>query len=170
MTPSGHLVPQQLEFYTPRMQWSYAYNSMAPLTPLTPATPGNSSKMSDVESLDSNDTTSVTPDFSRLKLGRSRGRPRKELIQPTMDDFPKDGTDAEKENIYVKRPPNCGSTKNWQVILQPNIEPRKTQGLRSTRDLKKGKLQVNQQPKILQQVMMMIQNGRKNLDGQGRYT
>ena len=102
MTP-GHLVPQQLEFSTPRMQGSYAYNSMAPLTPSTPATPGNSSKMSDVESLDSNDTTSVTPDFSRLKLGRSRGRPRKELIQPNMDDFPKDGTDTEKEKYIRKK-------------------------------------------------------------------
>ena len=108
MTPSGHLVPQQLEFSTPHVQGSYAYNSMAPLTPLTPATPGNSSKMSDVESLDSNNTTSVTPDFSRLKLGRTRGRPRKELIQPNMDDFPKDGTDAEKEKYICRvlaRPP-----------------------------------------------------------------
>ena len=108
MTPSGHLVPQQLEFSTPHIQGSYAYNSMAPLTPSTPATPGNSSKMSDVESLDSNDTTSVTPDFSRLKLGRNQGRPRKELIQPNKYDFLKDGTDAEKEKYIchvLARPP-----------------------------------------------------------------
>ena len=109
MTPSGHLVPQQLEFFTPHMYGSYVYNSMAPLTPSTPATPGNSSKMSDVESLDSNDTTSVTPDFSRLKLGRSQGRPRKELIQPTMDDFPKDGTDKEKDKYISKK-----TTELWQ--------------------------------------------------------
>ena len=109
MTPSGHLVPQQLKFSTSRIQGSYDYNSMAPLTPSTPATPGNSSKMSDVESLDSNNTASVTPDFSRLKLGRSRGRLRKELIQPNMDDFPKDGTDAEKEKYICKK-----TTKLWQ--------------------------------------------------------
>ena len=109
MTPSGHLVLQQLEFSTPHMQGSYTYNYMAPLTPLTPATPGNSSNMSDVESLDSNDTTSVTPDFSRLKLGRNQGRPRKELTQPTMDDFLKDGTDAEKEKYICKK-----TTKLWR--------------------------------------------------------
>ena len=70
MTPSGHLLPQQLEFSIPHTHAGYVYSGIAPLTPSTPATPGNSSKMSDVESLDSNDTTSVTPDFSRMKLGR----------------------------------------------------------------------------------------------------
>ena len=84
--------------------------------------------MSDVESLDSNDTTSVTPDFSRMKLGRGRGRPRKQLQQPTINDFPKDGTEEEKEKYIRKKQLNCGASRNSPVLIQQNIEPRKMQG------------------------------------------
>ena len=85
--------------------------SYSSLTPSTPATLGNSSKMSDVESLDSNDTTSVTPEFSRMKLGRGWRGPRKELIQHMMDNFPKDGTEEEKAKYICKKQPNCGTSK-----------------------------------------------------------
>ena len=102
----GHLPPQQL-FYTPRGDMPPGYG--VPLTPSTPATPLNSSRISDVESLDSNDTTTVTPEFSKMKLGRGRGRPRKELKQPTVDDFPKDGTDEEKDKYIRKK-----TTELWR--------------------------------------------------------
>ena len=80
---------------------------MTPPTPQTPQTP-SSSVMSDVDSLESNET-GTTPDFTNLKLGRGRGRPRKELTVPTLDDFPYDGTDEEKKRYINKK-----NTEMWR--------------------------------------------------------
>ena len=104
MTPkSGHLPPQKV-FSTLQLHGSGQQSGMV-MTPLTPSTPGTSSKLSDVESLDSVDTssTTVTPDFSRMKLERGRGRPRKKLVTPTIDDFPNEGTDEEKTKYIRKK-------------------------------------------------------------------
>ena len=59
----------------------------------------SSSVISDVSSLSS---TSVTPDFAKLALGRRRGRPRKVLELPKTDDYPVDGTEEEKDK-YIKK-------------------------------------------------------------------
>ena len=112
MTPkSGNLPPQKL-FYTPTSQGSSVHSAMGMgMTPLTPSTPGASSKISDVESLDSVETTSstITPEFSKMKLGKGRGRPRKQLVQPTIDDFPNEGTDEEKSRYIRKK-----TTELWR--------------------------------------------------------
>lgn len=110
MTPkSGHLPPQQL-FSTPQLHGSAVQSGMG-MPPLTPSTPGASSKLSDVESLDSVETssTTVTPEFSRMKLGRGRGRPRKTLVTPNIDDFPNEGTDEEKTKYIRKK-----TTELWR--------------------------------------------------------
>ena len=108
MTPkSGNLPPQKL-FYTPTLHVTSGHGG---ITPLTPSTPGASSKISDVESLDSFETTSstITPEFLKMKLGRGRGRPRKQLVEPTVDDFPNDGTDEEKTKYIRKK-----TTELWR--------------------------------------------------------
>ena len=40
--------------------------------------------------------------MSKLNLGKCRGRPRKELVKPTMDDFPYGGTEAEQK-AYIRK-------------------------------------------------------------------
>ena len=69
---------------------------MTPETPETPTTPA--SNISNVESLVSK-ASSVTPDMSKLTLGRSRSRPRKAVEKPTMDDFPFDGIKKKRKNV-----------------------------------------------------------------------
>ena len=115
MTPkSGNLPPQKL-FHTPTLHCSSGHSAMTigmgmGMTPLTPSTPGACSKISDVESLDSVETSStITPEFSKLKLGKGRGRPRKQLVQPTIDDFPNDGTEEEKSKYIRKK-----TTEMWR--------------------------------------------------------
>ena len=109
MTPTAsHLHPQKL-FSTPQQQSPFP--NVLGMPPMTPSTPGASSKMSDVESLDSVEigSTTVTPDFSRMKLGRGRGRLRKTLVHPMVDDFPQDGTDEEKTRYIRKK-----TTELWR--------------------------------------------------------
>ena len=59
----------------------------------------DTSRLSDIESLDasseaSSSVTSMTPDLAKLTPGRGQGRPRKEIVKPTMEDFPLDVRDA----------------------------------------------------------------------------
>ena len=88
-TPKLHLTPKQLEFATPQEKTDLKKVLNSPTSSVT----------SDVSSLSS---TSVTPDFAKLALGRGRGRPRKALERPKTDDYPVDGTEEEKDR-YVKK-------------------------------------------------------------------
>ena len=99
--PSG-LQPKGLQFSTPTStgRRTCKAKNITPQTPQTPETPQSSDRMSDVESLSSNDTT-CTPQMDKLSLGKGRGRPRKEVKPPTMDDFPYDGTEEERTR-YIK--------------------------------------------------------------------
>ena len=78
-----HLLPKSL-FTTPR---SLTGKGSAAITPETPSTVN----MSDVDTLsvssEQTSASSVTPDMSKLTLGRGRGRPCKQLVKPTFDDF-----------------------------------------------------------------------------------
>ena len=49
-----------------------------------------------------NAASSVTPDMSKLTLGCSRGRPRKELVKPTYEDFPIEASEEEQKR-YIKK-------------------------------------------------------------------
>ena len=70
---SQKLAPKHLDFSTPPLQKC----DRSALSPVSIATP-SSGVMSDAESITSVDTsTSMTPDFSKMSLGRGRGRPRK---------------------------------------------------------------------------------------------
>ena len=70
---SQKLTPKHLDFSTPPLQ---KCDSSA-LSPVSIATP-SSGVMSDVESIASVDTsTSMTPDFSKMSLGRGHDRPKK---------------------------------------------------------------------------------------------
>ena len=78
-----------------------------PLTPQTPQTPQEN--LSDIESGSSVSTSSLTPDFSSLNTGKKRGRPRKQLEVPTMEDFPVDGNPEEKTRYIRKK-----TTEMWR--------------------------------------------------------
>ena len=90
--PKPNLQPNRLDFSTLR---SGAHKTRSKIgTPLTPATSftPDTARISDIESLDASSeagssVSSMTPDLARLNLGRGRGRPRKEITKPTMEDF-----------------------------------------------------------------------------------
>ena len=74
----------------------------------TPVTPQHD-RLSDVDSLSSeNMNSSVTPDIQKLNLGKRRGRPRKELVKPTMDNFPF-GASKEEQCRYIRKK----NTEKW---------------------------------------------------------
>lgn len=99
----GHLLPKELDFTTPPQQQRRSARGVVPATPTTPATtPGS---ISDIESLSmsSGQTgSSMTPEMSKLSLGKTRGRPRKTPSKPTLDDFPHDASKEEQQR-YVKK-------------------------------------------------------------------
>ena len=102
-----HLEPKTLDFNTPQSRKRCSGSFMG--TTSTPATPLNSDCISDVDSLSSENTyTSVTPDMQKLNLGRCRGRPRKELMEPNMDDYPVDATEEEQRRYICKK-----NTERW---------------------------------------------------------
>ena len=92
------LTPKQLDFSTPTLQ----KRESSALSPVSITTP-SSGVLSDVESIASGDTsTSVTPDFSKMSLGRGRGRPRKPVKAPQTNDYPVGGSKEEIDR-YVKK-------------------------------------------------------------------
>ena len=88
-TPKSQLIPKQLEFASPPEKAGQKKVLDSPA----------SSVNLDISSLTS---TSVTPDFAKLALGRGRGRPRKALELPKTGDYPVDGTEVEKDK-YIKK-------------------------------------------------------------------
>ena len=105
-----HLQPKGLDFNTPKSSKGHHAGSLT-ATPSTPATPLQSSdRMSDVESISSENTnSSVTPDMQKLSLGKPRGRPRKQLVEPNMDDFPY-GASEEEQRKYIRKK----NTERWR--------------------------------------------------------
>ena len=74
----------------------------------TPVMPQHD-RLSDVDSLSSENTnSSVTPDMQKLNLGKRRGQPRKELVKPTMDDFPFGASEEEQCRYICKK-----NTEKW---------------------------------------------------------
>ena len=105
-TPFPGLKPKGLDFNTLKSSSCKSRENSILMTPETPATPA--SNISDVESLVF-EASSVTPEMSKLTLGRSRGRPRKAVEKPTMDDFPYDGTKEEQKCYIAKK-----NTEMWR--------------------------------------------------------
>ena len=90
-----HLQPKSL-FTTPQSSTGGSVTG-------TPQTPGSNLEISDIDSLSvSSDHSSVTPDMSKLCLGRGRGRPRKQLVKPTFEDFPLDASEEDQKK-YIKK-------------------------------------------------------------------
>ena len=58
--------------------------------------------ISDVDTL-SVSSTGTTPEFSKMSLGKGRGRPRKNLVVPSTDDFPYDGSPEERDRYLKKK-------------------------------------------------------------------
>ena len=83
-----HLEPFQLQYQaipdTPKSS-----KTSVPGTPTTPVTPP-SSVISPASS------SSLTPGMQSMNIGRGRGRPWKQLIEPSMEGFPENGTSDEK--------------------------------------------------------------------------
>ena len=66
------------------------------LQPLDTPVSAPTSSILDVELLIS-ESMSVTPDMGKLTLGRGRGKPRKQLVRPAMEDFPLDASEEEQK-------------------------------------------------------------------------
>ena len=112
-----------------------------PRTPLTPLTPDTN--ISDVDSLSSEATSSLTPDMSSMNIGKKRGRPRKKLEVPTMDDFPFNASQEEKSR-YVRKKTN----EMWRfnkLTSEASIEYRKAENERVKAYLDKKKKQKGSQ-------------------------
>ena len=60
------------------------------------------SYISDMDTL-SVSSTGTTPEFSKMSLGRGRGRTRKNLVMPTTDDFPYNGSQEERDRYLKKK-------------------------------------------------------------------
>ena len=126
----SHLQPKGLDFDTP-LSSSRKGGSRRILrmpdslsAPAMPLTPSYSEIISDVDSI-SSESTSVTPDMNKLTLGRGRGRPRKQLVKPTMDDFPLDGTDEEQRKYICRK-----RTEMWhynKLCGSDSVEYRKSE-------------------------------------------
>ena len=110
---SQKLTPKHLDFSTPTLQKCDS-SALSPVSMTIPS----SGVISDVESIASVDTsTSVTPDFSKMSLGRGRGRPRKPVQAPKTDDYPV-GATQEEINRYVKKK----MTKLWRFMKLSSSE------------------------------------------------
>ena len=106
--PKPNLQPNRLDFSTPRSGAQKTRSKIGtPLTLATPSTP-DTARISNIESLDASSEagssiSSMTPDLARLNLGRGRGRPRKEMTKPTMEDFPLDGSEEEQKKYIARK-------------------------------------------------------------------
>ena len=43
----------------------------------------------------------LTPTMQSMSLRRGRGRPRKDLVEPSLDGYPADGTEGERNDGYI---------------------------------------------------------------------
>ena len=60
--------------------------------------------------------SSLTPSLQSMSIGRGKGRPRKQLVAPTLDGFPIDSTEDEKQKWFNKK---C-TEQWWYNILTSN--------------------------------------------------
>ena len=98
--PKTCFSPKELDFTTPSSKGcSPSVLSAQDLN--SPRSLGDS-YVSDVDTL-SVSSTGTTPEFSKMSLGRGRGRLRKNLVMPTTDDFPYDGSQKERDRYLKKK-------------------------------------------------------------------
>ena len=125
-------MPKELNFATPSTTNSRRSGKNVPDTPstpqipLTPLTPDTN--IPDVDSLSSEAASSLTPDMSSMNIGKKRGRPRKKLEVPTMDDFPLNASQEEKSRYFHKK-----TTEMWRfnkLTSEASIEYRKEENER----------------------------------------
>ena len=138
---STGLAPKELKFATPiQTPRTSRIRGSLPPTPLTPETLQTPQEnVSDIESGSSVSTTSLTPDFSGLNMGKKRGRPRKQLEVPSMEDFPVDGNPDEKTKYIRKK-----TTEMWRfkkLSSKDSAEYRKKESERVRAYQKKKKLE-----------------------------
>ena len=106
LSGSTGLLPKELNFFTTPSQSSsrtrQSSKSVFDTPSSVPQTPDTPQTISDIELLCS-EVTSLTPDMTSMNIGKKRGRPRKEVEVPKMDDFPVTGTDEEKRKYIRKK-------------------------------------------------------------------
>ena len=82
-----HLEPCQLQL--PAIPETLKSSKIhVPWTPTTPVTPPSA--------ISPASSSPLTPDMQSMNIGRGRGRPWKQLIEPSMEGFPEHGTSEEK--------------------------------------------------------------------------
>ena len=140
-------MPKELNLATPsttnsrRSGKNVPNTPSTPRTPLTPLTPNKN--ISDVDSLSSEATSSLTPDMSSMNIGKKRGRPRKKLEVPTMEDFPFNASQEEKSR-YVRKKTTEMSRFN-KLTSEACVEYRKAENERVKAYLDKKKKQKGSQ-------------------------
>ena len=140
-------MPKELNFATPSTTNSRRSGKNVPDTPSTPRTPLTplmpDTNILDVDSLSSEATSSLTPDISSMNIGKKRGRPRKKLEVPTMDDFPLNASQEEKSRYLCKK-----TTEMWRfnkLTSEASVEYRKAENERVKAYLDKKKKQKGSQ-------------------------
>ena len=98
--PKSHFTPKELDFTTPPSKGCSP--SVLSAKDLNSPRSVSDSYISGVDTL-SVSSTDTTPEFSKMSLGRGRGRPRKNLVVPTTDDFRYDGTQEERDKYLKKK-------------------------------------------------------------------
>ena len=104
--PKSSFTPKELDFTTPPSKG----RSPSVLSAQDLNSPGSvgDNYISDVDTL-SVSSTGTTPEFSKMSLGRGRGRPRKNLVVPSTDNFLYDGTPEERDRYLKKK-----NTEMWR--------------------------------------------------------
>ena len=98
--PKTHFSPKELDFTTPSSK-GYSPSVLSTQDLNSPRLVGDS-YISDVDTL-SVSSTGTMPEFSKMSLGRGRGRTRKNLVMPTTDNFPYNGSQEERDRYLKKK-------------------------------------------------------------------
>ena len=75
--------------------------------PSSPATPDFNPSPTSLQS-------SLTPSVQSLSLGRGRGRPRKQLTEPTLEGFPINGTEDDKQRWFHQK---CSEQWRYNILV-----------------------------------------------------
>ena len=112
--PKSGFTPKELDFMTPSSKGRSP--SVLSAQDLNSPRSVSDNYISDVDTL-SVSSTGTTPEFSKMSLGRGRGRSRKNLVVPSTDDFPYDGSQEERDRYLKKKNTEMWRFKKLLLVL-----------------------------------------------------
>ena len=134
--PKSSFTPKELDFMTPPSKGRSP--SVLSAQDLNSPRSVSDNYISDVDTL-SVSSTGTTPEFPKMSLGRGRGRPRKNLVVPSTDNFPYDGTQEERDRYLKKKIQKCGISRNLLLLVLLSTGQEKMPELRTIKRRKKWK-------------------------------